>query len=367
MASQAEIQAGIDEIVTGAQYPAIKMRPLLTSMLDFSSAGQTLVYPDLVANNTTMEDTTLVLNYGVNIIGTATLTDYACRLPIPTTGKRISVVNNSLLTISLFPDYNLGPDGYLIGSINNGQPGVPALIPADGKVYDFICVENPLPGAWVWSPPAIGQWNSGELSATTTTASLSNNIYSNSIVSAERTSGIGASIFDGLNKPPYFSPTPTALPNIGFLPLFKPTTLWNAITKIKVYTNISSNGISGSLIAGLAGGQGYNDYQAGTTTFVGSGVGVATNPYVTFTFNNVIAGVVPSPGVTANIGDAGTFWGEYTISLGTLSPYLLGTSVGDQFISTDGTTDTWLTTMLTLSITPRVIGNVKFQFFIEYM
>jgi len=64
MASQQEIQDNIDLIVTGANYPANSMRPLLTSMLDFSSAGQTLVFPDLVADNTTMANTTLVLDYG---------------------------------------------------------------------------------------------------------------------------------------------------------------------------------------------------------------------------------------------------------------------------------------------------------------
>ena len=72
MATQQEIQDNINLIVTGANYPANSMRPLLTSMLDFSSSGQTLVFPDLVADNTTMADTTLVLEYGVNVIITST-------------------------------------------------------------------------------------------------------------------------------------------------------------------------------------------------------------------------------------------------------------------------------------------------------
>ncbi len=189
MATQQEIQDSINQIVTGANYPANSMRPLLTSMLDFSSAGQTLVFPGLVANNTTMEDTTLILEYGVNVIITSTATDFACRLPVPTTGKRITVVNNSLMTVSLFPDYNAGPTGYLIGRINNGAPGAPAIIPPDGRAYDFICIENPLPGAWVWSPPATGQYDSGEITATTTSSAFSVNIAASGPTFAAERSG----------------------------------------------------------------------------------------------------------------------------------------------------------------------------------
>ena len=133
MATQQEIQDNINLIVTGANYPANSMRPLLTSMLDFSSAGQTLVFPDLVADNTTMEDTTLILEYGVNIIITSTPTNYACKLPLPTTGKRVVVVNRSSMAISLFPSM-------AGGQINNYAIDAPAIIPPDGNAYDFICI-----------------------------------------------------------------------------------------------------------------------------------------------------------------------------------------------------------------------------------
>lgn len=129
MASQAEIQTAIDQIITGAQYPANSMRPLLTSILEFASAGQTQVFDGLVANNTTMEDTTLVLEYGVNIVVTATAADYACRLPIPTTGKRVTIVNRSTQPVFLFPDYNEG----VAGRINNLLPGQFATIPPDSN------------------------------------------------------------------------------------------------------------------------------------------------------------------------------------------------------------------------------------------
>ena len=147
MASQAEIQAEIDQIVAGGRYRASEMRPLLTSMLDFSSSGQTQVFDGLVANNTTMEDTTLVLDYGVNIVITATLTDDACKLPQPVAGKKVYIVNNSLLQISVFPDYS----DSVAGKINNGTVGASVTVPANGKVYEFICIASPQPGAWAAS------------------------------------------------------------------------------------------------------------------------------------------------------------------------------------------------------------------------
>jgi hypothetical protein len=241
MASQAEIQTAIDQIVTGAKYPANSMRPLLTSMLDFSSAGQTQVFDGLVANDITMEDTTLVLEYGVNIVITATATDYACRLPVPTTGKRVSVVNNSLMQIFVFPDYNEG----VAGRINNGAIGDPAIVPPDGKVYDFICIDNPLPGAWVWSPPAIAQYDSGDITGTTTLATqtivgiqtgLSN------VTNSPQINGFNVGGSPSVSTP--ISPLGYAYQLYANEAYFKPIGVgsnWSSITRVKVYTNISSD------------------------------------------------------------------------------------------------------------------------------
>jgi hypothetical protein len=369
MATQAEIQALINEIQTNASYPATKMNPLLSSMLDFASAGQTQVFDGLVANDTTMEDTTLVLEYGVNIVITATPTDYACRLPIPVTGKRVIVVNRSTFSVSLFPSM-------AGGQINNYAIDAPAIIPPDGNAYDFICIENPLPGAWIWSPPATNQWDSGEITGTTT-VSTSYLYASNSTFVAERSGVYSAGISDGLNRPAFPNPgTPVALPNSLWGPQFKPTgTPWSSVTKVKVYTNISSNGLLDTPQALLWGAQQYNTYLAGTQTYVSAGVGVnpqfyfRENPLGNFGFNlnNVIAGVVPAPGVTTNIGDDGTCWGEIDISPSNLSSLLYSTSVGDLFISTDGINDIWLTTFLGMGIRPRVVSaGVKFRFFIEF-
>jgi hypothetical protein len=144
MATQAQIQALIDEIITGGNFPASKMNPLLGNLLDFASSGQTLVYPDLVANDTTMADTTLVLEYGVNIVVTSTVTDYACRLPLPVTGSRVFFINNSLESVSLFPSM-------AGGQINDNPIDDPAIIPSDGNVYEFICIEGTNFGTWTYN------------------------------------------------------------------------------------------------------------------------------------------------------------------------------------------------------------------------
>lgn len=366
MASQAEIQTAIDQIITGAQYPANSMRPLLTSMLDFSSAGQTQVFDGLVANDTTMADTTLVLEYGVNIIVTSTVDDYACKLPIPTTGKRVVVINRSLMTVSLFPSM-------AGGQINNYAIDTPAIIPPDGNAYDFICIENPLPGAWVWSPPATGQYDSGEISVTTTTSGFSDFIcvasLGTTIFAEERQSLNSTNAFNGLNIPNITQNTPSAFPNVNYLARFKPIITWNSITKIKVYSNIVPV-ISQNPTFTLTASSQYNDYQANTFNFVSSGIGGGSNPFLqnSIVLNNTIAGTIPSPGLTTNIGDEGTVWGE--VVLNTSMFFYSSTPlsfVGDQFISTDGTNDTWFTRMISGFFKHRVIGAVKFRFIIEYM
>lgn len=367
MATQAEIQALINQIVPNGNYPATKMNELLNGLLNFASAGQTLVYDELVANNTTMEDTTLVLEYGVNIITTSTLTNYACRLPIPVTGKRVIIVNKSLFQVSLFPSM-------VGGQINNYPIDAPAIIPPDGNAYDFICIENPLPGAWIWSPPAVGQFDSGEITATTTGSTNTYNIAAASALggptfAAERSGSLAASgVENALNKSFIFEPNaPVVFPNISYLPVFKPISYWNTITKIKVYTNVVT-GLGVNPFFSLTASAGYNTYSAGTVNFINQGEGLAENPFVSpFSLTNVIAGATPSPGLTANVGDPGTRWGEVVLTPSSfVGPFNTLPFVGDKFISTNGSEDIWFTRYLTAYLVPRTVGAVKFRFFIEY-
>ena len=380
MATQAEIQGLINQIVTNANYKANQLRPLLTSMLDFASAGQTQVFDGLVANNTTMENTTLVLQYGVNIVITATPTNFACRLPIPVTGKRITVVNNSLMQIFLFPDYNEG----VAGRINNGAVGAPAIIPPDGKAYDFICVENPLPGAWVWSPPAINQYDSGDITGTTTLAT--NTIFAiqtglSNVTNAPQIDSLVIGGSPSVNTP--ISPLGyyyLLRPNDAY---FKPIGVgnnWSSITKVKVYTNISSDlGGADAPEFTIPVAYGTNKYILGSDpTDINNYL--ATNPgggfgYLQAELTQVVPGVVPAPGVTANVGDDGTLYGIFTLGVDYIFPQpgsgVTSSFVGDRYVGVGDYEGEPCDDYESLQISARIrVGqvatDVKFRFFFEY-
>ena len=106
--------------------------------------------------NTTTTATTSVMTYGVNVFTGVTSTNFATKLPQPVTGKSVKVMNNGSNFLYIYPS-NIG------GKINNLPINTPAIIPADGNLYEFICIENPLPGAWTFSPPATSQYDSGEI------------------------------------------------------------------------------------------------------------------------------------------------------------------------------------------------------------
>ena len=94
----------------------------------------------LSAQGTTV-NTTSLLEYGINVFTTVTLTNYATKLPQPTTGKGVIIVNKGTTPLYVFPS-NPG------GEINNLGVDQPAVVPADGNAYTFYCIENPLPGQW---------------------------------------------------------------------------------------------------------------------------------------------------------------------------------------------------------------------------
>ena len=94
----------------------------------------------LSAQGTTV-NTTSLLEYGINVFTTVTLTNYATKLPQPTTGKGVIVVNKGSIPLYVYPS-NPG------GEINNLGVDQPAVVPADGNAYTFYCIENPQPGQW---------------------------------------------------------------------------------------------------------------------------------------------------------------------------------------------------------------------------
>jgi len=333
-------------------------------MLDFSSAGQTVVFDGLVANNTTMANTTLVLEYGVNIVVTSTATNYACRLPQPVTGRRVIVVNRSSINISLFPSM-------IGGQINNYPVDTPAIIPPDGNAYDFICIENPLPGAWVWSAPATAQYDSGEITTNTT---ATNNVYSaaSGTLVVENNSFYSTTVWgttDGLNNPSL----PLVLYNNTGFPLnfiaFKPSSGWSAITKVKVYTNLAYD-ISNDCAFGFTAGSGYSSYSGGVFVNPTPGtIGVfgnynVVNPYGGID-QQVPGATLPYGTLATNIGDPGTAWGELVMT--TYNPN--GSRVGSFYEGLDSNGDDYyFTQMVNFQIQPRqALTGFKFRFFIEYV
>jgi hypothetical protein len=93
----------------------------------------------------------------------------------------------STQTISVHPS-NVG------GKINNLPVDTPLVVPNDGKAYEFICTENPLPGGWnVVSPPATGQYNGVEITISHTNGVVTNNFgYSDATLTP--TAGAGLDI-----------------------------------------------------------------------------------------------------------------------------------------------------------------------------
>ena len=98
----------------------------------------------VTASGTTIA-TTVVLDYGVSLI-TATASDYAIRLPEPSLGGVVGIVNNSSVDIYVFP---YDSNDSIVGLI----AGEPYIIPADGQLYNITCVQNPNVGVWSVSTP----------------------------------------------------------------------------------------------------------------------------------------------------------------------------------------------------------------------
>lgn len=89
--------------------------------------------------------TTAELDYKVNKI-TATSTDYAVKLPEPQLGGIVGVVNNSTEDVYVYP---YDADDSIVGL----NPGEPYIVPADGQLYNILCVQNPSVGVWSVSTP----------------------------------------------------------------------------------------------------------------------------------------------------------------------------------------------------------------------
>jgi hypothetical protein len=222
--------------------------------------------------------------YGVNVISISTITDFATRLPDPTTGLKTVFINNSLLSILIFPS--------VVGGKINGVVNGSAQIPNDGRAYTFYCTDNPLPGAWSWSSPAINQIQIGEISVAHVNGAGDTNAYNAGLGSANFASagmGWGGSsiILTGDWRTELGSAT---------------------IAKVKVYSNVLWSDLGGSsspqsITTAML--QGYQTAassvtfgQKQTAQFYGTSVSPGTD----------IQEVTGGTGTGTNVGDVGTLY-----------------------------------------------------------
>ena len=229
-----KLKAYLEELSHGTFYGDLDRAEVVSSVIELNDNMSYIpkdINDNVVLSGTTAATTTSYLAYGVNNVTTATKTAYAIRLPYPPQkGKQVIIVNNSTLPIAVYPSVTGG-------SINNTVNGV-AMVPNDGKSYTFYCYENPLPGAWSWTPPAINQYDSGVITVNSTGGTKV--IAASSAANWIEGNGAGGNTswgYDGKNNPLYF-PAALAFGTDPYAP-FKPSPYWNQVVKMKVYTNLS--------------------------------------------------------------------------------------------------------------------------------
>lgn len=88
------------------------------------------VFSGLSAQGTT-NATTSLLNEGINVFSTVTLTNFCTKLPNVASGISVKVINNGATNLRVFP-YNPAD------SINGLPAGAYAIVPNDNKLYEFI-------------------------------------------------------------------------------------------------------------------------------------------------------------------------------------------------------------------------------------
>ena len=352
------------------------LHPILADLLklvDLTNVPKAAINDVIKMTGTTADTTTTNMEYAYNVIDSATTSNYAARLPNPPVkGQTCTVVNVSTVPIVIYPSVTGGS----INGVVNGS----ALIPNDGKPYVFFCYENPLPGAWTWPPPATNQYDSGEIAVTTQGGSnaitmVSPNFFNRSV---------GLSSSGGGALDPLFMKDVSGAN--GLQSMAKPSTVWNSITKVKVYTNILTLNVTSGGVGLYAGG---NYTIIDNTTGVETGISIVnSNPYINDTTASAtwqtVAGTPSAGAYSANIGDAGTKYIELpvsffspfsTFSVNTL-PSLNSTSsnFGSAFLGNEIDTSSgisyakWFTQYFWLYIIPRGTagGALKVRFFIEY-
>ena len=366
----AKLRNYLEELSKDTFYGDLDKAEVVRGLIELDSYVPKDVNENVTLSGTTAATTTSYLNYGVNNVTTASPTAYAIRLPYPPQkGKQVIIVNNSTMPIAVYPSVTGG-------SINGTLNGV-GMVPNDGKAYTFYCYENPLPGAWTWTPPAVNQYDSGEIIITTPGGSNVSSLVSPSFSVNSSSYTVPMS---GLSKDAVFKRYTDGTTG-GQVVCFKPPVVWNSITKVKIYTN--------SLIANAATtirmpvGGGYSTINTTTNTET-SWYPTLNNYYIELASPTwqTVAGTPAAGNYSANIGDAGTKFIEITPTLFapvatfdiTQAQFPTGkySTFGSTFLGTqtvDGVLyEKWWTQNLAFQIIPRNPSGetLKVRFFIEY-
>lgn len=318
------------------------------------------VVSDVVPSGSSLLTVSSYLQYGINVITQSSVDDYALRMPIPPTkGKQVVVINLSSGPIVLYPSMS---GGSINGSIDGSF-----VIPNNGLSYVFFCYENPAPGAWsMMFVPSVNQYDSGIITANMLGPNYDTDVFSASdalrVVQSSSFYGNSGWGYNGINNPLYLVST-SGTPYVAF----KPSVLWNAITKVSVYTNMA---VDYGQTFGLYFGSAYSYYNSGTTSPI-----VAANNYLSGSagspsYGNAttpLPGTAPSSPLTPNVGDPGTMWGELIYSSNPIQ-------IGDVLLQTNinipghNNVDQWSSRYINFCFQPKAqLSGIKFKFIIDYI
>jgi len=215
----------------------------------FTTVGNSIIYPinDFKPNGTASffpnsitdiqgSNTSASLSYGINLIATASGTQYCCTLPTtPQKGKSVTVINKSGVDVRVFPSQT---GGDINGTIDGNF-----TVPSNNESYIFNCYENPLPGGWSIVSSGGGQttYTSGEISIAITSSlpfvniAVNNDIQQSTQGPAGPFNGLGSLATD-INA--YIATTPLS----NFIsPVFLPDTPWTKINGVQVISNLSGS------------------------------------------------------------------------------------------------------------------------------
>ena len=269
----------------------------------------------------------------------------------------------------------------VVGGEINGVVNGFASIPNDGRAYIFYCTDNPLPGAWTWSPPATTQYDSGEITCDTIAGpgvgrynvGISNNYHQQADSGGATTTfwvfdcqvrdliATYAPDFEAVSSGDTGGVSGTALS----------ANIMN-VTKIKIYTNAHVSG--GWIFAGLNVACGTTIYDSASPggNFITNGPASALSGVVSTTgetWDVVPGATLPINTLAPNIGDPGTYYVQWDPSMtsGFDANYInLGPA---QYIGphTNPGEHVWYSGAWNFFIKPDVaFTDFKYRFIIEY-